>query len=183
VRPEIYCDGGVIARNPSEVGGTWAWCLVVDDTMKLYRSGVIVPVAGTVITNNMSELYAAIMAIETLPRGWDGTIRSDSRVTIGRISRGWNLRNVPEDLARLVDAVRTRLADEADLGFATFELVQGHPSREDLARGVGRKRNLPVSKWNVWCDRECNRVGAQYVAELSVKRKAESTNGCAPLPV
>lgn len=24
----VYCDGGVILKNPSEVGGTWAWCAV-----------------------------------------------------------------------------------------------------------------------------------------------------------
>ena len=65
---QIFCDGGVIGPNPSPIGGTWAWCWVHDDVMIKHEYGVVEPcdLGLTKITNNHTELLAAVRALESL---------------------------------------------------------------------------------------------------------------------
>lgn len=55
----LYCDGGVIGRNPSKFGGTWAWC-AVDETgaRVIERSDRIDCRPFQLITNNHTEQIA-----------------------------------------------------------------------------------------------------------------------------
>lgn len=160
---ELYTDGGVIGINPSGIGGTYAYCLIEDDKIILSDAGVIIPNSGNRITNNHSEFTAALMGLEALPDGWSGNLCSDSQVTLGRLRSDWKLNNVP---CEWVTRARNALAR---LGKVIPVLIQGHPTKQELNRGMGN-RGYPVSKWNVYCDHECNRVAKEYMKVHEVKQ-------------
>jgi ribonuclease HI len=89
---DVYCDGGVIGSNPSAMGGTWAFVLVFSEIINLVTkievpysiesSGVITPADVDLpsVSNNVSEIVAALNALEILPADWAGTLYSDSLV-------------------------------------------------------------------------------------------------------
>jgi ribonuclease HI len=163
----VYCDGGVIKKNPSPIGGTWAWCGVNSEGVRVVERGGVVPVNGIrLITNNHTEQMAICKALEEMPDGWSGIIYSDSQVALGRVLWGWSTKNLPQNV---ID--RTRAA-VARLGPLKGVLLQGHPTKADLERGIGAKRSLPVSVHNVWCDEECGRQSRAYVATLEEKENA-----------
>jgi len=163
----IYCDGGVLKVNPSPFGGSWAWCLVEAGAIVRSASGIILPSEcdGGPVSNNVSELRAAVEALESTPRKWGGTLYSDSQVTLGRLFKGWPLNGVPEELACRVKQFRQ---DLRDYPLIDPVLLQGHPTKADLACGIGHKRGLPVSRWNCWCDERCQQEAAKYLASLKV---------------
>jgi ribonuclease HI len=181
----LYCDGGVIGRNPSDIGGVWAWCLVDTLGALTMRRGFLVPptanqfahnailfaveqqLMGTDIhiehfpgsesvagrcSNNHTELYAMLDGMEHLPDGWEGSIVSDSIVTLRRM-RGESLLDpsqVPLALIERVGRANRRL------GRVEFLHVKGHPSKAAMKAGyIG---DHPVSKHQVWCDHECVRI-------------------------
>jgi len=153
-----YCDGGVIGPNPSERGGTFAWCHVdVDGKVVASNKGVVLPAKYNLpkITNNISELVAALHCIYALPEGWSGTFYSDSQVTLGRIFWGWAMNDVPEVLVK-----RSRGA-AAYLGKVRAILLDGHPTRAQLANGRGKRGNM-VSVHNVWCDKACGEARKEW---------------------
>lgn len=179
----LYADGGVLGRNPSQTGGMYAWRHVAaDGTVVREGSGlVLMPgdyTAATLmaqdvpfvymptkhtdgrpveyVTNNATEFYAVLDALEALPDGWSGNVCSDSSITLGRLCRSYALRNIPRLWVERGARVRQRL------GLLTPVLLQGHPTPDDLRRGVGAKRGYTVSEHNVWADRECNRLKALY---------------------
>lgn len=164
----VFADGGCIARNPSPIGGTWAWCAVDTAGQRvLCQSGVHVQPGGGV-TNNEMEYFALVDALATLADhapGWSGPVHSDSQVSIGRIFWGWRLTGIP-------DAWQTRLASALGrLGTLTPVLLDGHPTRAQLATGIG-KRGHPVSPWNVWCDRACREAGERYLTAARPREQA-----------
>jgi ribonuclease HI len=146
----LYADGGVIGRNPSDAGGTFAWCHVDEADQRIKAmSGVIRPWASMPrITNNLTEMVALVLGMEALPAEWDGTVYSDSQITLGRVFRGWKMDGIPFALQRRAITARQRL------GPVDFVLLDGHPTRAQLAAGIG-KRGQPVSEHNVWCDHAC----------------------------
>lgn len=148
----LYCDGGVINRNPSMIGGTWAWCGVDEEGNRVMREGgVVEPVDARPVTNNWTEQIAITKALEAMPDGWSGTVYSDSQIALGRVFLRWRTKNLPDNIKqRGIDALKR-------LGRVTHCLLQGHPTKADLVRGVGAKRGFPVSVHNVWCDEECGR--------------------------
>lgn len=170
----LYADGGVIGPNPSAIGGTWAWCQVNEiGASAVASSGVITPAQACmpVITNNLTELYAILEARESLPYAWHGTIYSDSWVSLQRVFLAAKLNNVPDWLvARL-----QRLQRDGWFADCSWQLLDGHPTKAQLAAGVG-KRGHQVSKWNVWCDGACAAAGLAFVAtqqkEHSYERQA-----------
>ncbi len=158
----VYCDGGVIKKNPSEIGGTWAWCGVNADGARVVEFGGVVPAPqGRKITNNHTEQIAICKALEWLPEGWSGTVYSDSQVALGRVFLNWATFNLPANIAQRCNAARLRL------GKLQFRLLQGHPTKAELATGWGNKRDLPVSIHNVWCDAECGRQAKAYLEQLT----------------
>ena len=155
----VYTDGGVVGRNPSDFGGTWAFVAVnVEDEEVFSRSGFH-QTEGQPTTNNHTELIAAIEALEAMPKGWAGTLVSDSEVTLGRIFNAWRMKNVPEDyVVRLRNAL-------SRLGKVKGMHVDGHPSKAHLAAGIGKRGN-PVSKWNVKADELCNMEVAKVKGKI-----------------
>ncbi len=112
------------------------------------------------VGNNVAELRAAVEALVVMPGDWRGTLYSDSQVTLGRLFDGWPLRGVPVDLAWRTQQLREWLRR---FGQVRGVLLQGYPTRADLERGVGKKRGLPVSRWNVLADRMCQERAALYL--------------------
>lgn len=160
----LFADGGVIGRNPSPIGGTWAWVAVdAAGDVVAQASGVLPAPPGSTVSNNFAEFAAAVQALEQMPDGWAGTLASDSAVTLGRLCSGWTLAGIPLAWVQRGAAVLQRL------GPITPLLLQGHPTRADLARGIGSKRGYPVSIHNVTCDRLCQEAGRAYLAEIDLK--------------
>jgi ribonuclease HI len=157
----VYADGGVIERNPSPLGGTWAWCHVDAVGARLAHGSGVLAVPGT--TNNVSEFAAAVLALEALPDGWAGQLCSDSQITLGRLCWGWTLTGLPLDWVHRGSVVLARL------GTLTPVLLQGHPTAADLRRGTGAKRGYPVSVHNVWCDAACQREAVAYRSRLALQ--------------
>lgn len=152
---DLYTDGGVIGPNPSAVGGTWAYCLVdAANQRPVCESGIITPGQAKLpaVTNNLTELYAIVRGREALPYAWTGTIHSDSWVSLQRVFLAAKLKNVPP---WLVDRLQ-KLQRDGWFGGCSWRLLDGHPTKAQLAAGVG-KRGQMVSVHNVWCDAECNR--------------------------
>jgi ribonuclease HI len=159
-----YSDGGVIATNPSPIGGSWAWCHIgAGDVVVAQASGILPAAPGAPVSNNVAELTAALRALAALPPGWAGPFYSDSQVTIGRIFWGWAWRGLPASWIGRKDAILARL------GPITPVLLQGHPTQADLARGIGAKRGYPVSRHNVMCDRLCTEAGRAYLSKIDPK--------------
>lgn len=154
----IYCDGGLIGSNPSTVGGTWAWiALDVAGERQAMSSGIYLGHA----TNNMMEVLATLQALEAVPAGWSGTIYTDSEIAAGRLTRGWPLNGCPPTWEeRRKQALRR-------VGEFHVVLVAGHPTGEDLQKGVSARNGRPVSRWNVFVDAECQRLAREYLQPLS----------------
>lgn len=156
----LYADGGVIGSNPSSIGGTWAWCLVDAAGQRICEySGVIRACDAGVpaVTNNLTELLALVNGLDALPSGWQGTVYSDSWVSLQRVFLAAKLNNVPP---WLIDRLQA-LQKSRKLAEMSYVLLDGHPTKAQLAAGVG-KRGHPVSIHNVFCDAECQRRARQY---------------------
>jgi len=155
----LYTDGGVIGKNPSAIGGTWAWCLVSPANQSRVNENCGTVLAGYLglptISNNVTELLAAVLGLEWLPGNMNVHLFTDSNVTLLRLTTGKGWKGVPEVLKARALAVRPRVASATLLG--------GHPNKKELATGV-RKDGFPVSIHNVYCDKLCN--------ELAKKAKA-----------
>lgn len=171
----VYADGGVLFHSRSPFGGTWAWRHVnrAGDVV-CQEAGVAVPrryarqqidrlldvpthVAPLeTVTNNYTELLAALHGLEALPDRWSGTVCSDSQITLGRISGQYRKMNgIPEAIQERLRVQRRRL------GEIRVRLLAGHPSKDDLTAGTKAKNGVlyPVSLHNVWCDARCTDLG------------------------
>ena len=40
---KLYCDGGVIGKNPSLIGGTWAYLTLVNNQLIYKEKGSVTP--------------------------------------------------------------------------------------------------------------------------------------------
>lgn len=158
VPDEVYCDAGVIGPNPSTKGGTWAWCWVKDKQIVRTASGVITPedVQMLIVTNNVSELFAAIRALESVPPTWWGVLHTDSLVTLRRITTGQKFNGVPPWMIKRSLTVRDTHRNYF------VQLVGGHPTTQELLLGKRVRNGLKVSKFNVWCDEECGRLARHF---------------------
>lgn len=150
---QLFVDGGVAVRNPSPFAGTMAFRHVKNGQVMEQGVAIITPQGAqlSAITNNLSEMLALIIGLESLPGHWLGTVYSDSQVTLGRAFWGWRWKNIPEWLHARYRFERKRLKHFDKFGVV---LLDGHPTRAQLLAGVG-KRGHPVSEHNVWCDRAC----------------------------
>lgn len=165
----LYADGGVILKNPSAIGGTWAWRRVwgvgttMEDKNPPSESGVITPSLAHMpaITNNLTEMLALLYGIEWLsPAARDVHVLSDSQNALGRLFWGWKWSNIPEWMHEIYRAQRARL-----IYWETFKitLLDGHPTKAQLAAGIGKRGN-PVSIHNVWCDQACRDQAERFMA-------------------
>lgn len=150
----LFADGGVILKNPSPVGGTWAYRHVADNDDVINEFAAVITLAEAkvkAVTNNQTEMLAVINGLAILPDNWIGTVCSDSKITLGRLFWGWRWSEIPLWLIEEHDRQRARLVH-----FEKFQvlLVDGHPTKAQLAAGIGKRGN-PVSEHNVWCDHAC----------------------------
>jgi hypothetical protein len=72
-------------------------------------------------------------------------------VTLGRIFQEWKLSNIPDGWYKRSQQAMLHLSQ------VESTLLDGHPTKAQLEDGTG-KRGGPVSRWNVWCDKECGRL-------------------------
>jgi ribonuclease HI len=155
----LYADGGVVRGK----GGTWAFCGVNAAGVRiLERSGVCRPWPDVGdVTNNHTEQFAIVSALAAVPPGWSGTLYSDSKIAIGRVFWNWRTENLPDRIAKMTAFVKGRI------GRVKPMLLQGHPTKIDLEKGYGKKRGLPVSIHNVWCDEACNEAKKVFYEVLN----------------
>lgn len=169
---ELYCDGGVISKNPSPIGGTWAFCLVGEKGLEWISSGYITPdeINSPTVTNNQTEMLALVHGLHALPDDFKGTIFSDSKVTLGRAFLGYKWENIPEWLHNEFreESKRLHLHDPKKI---KWTLLAGHPTKAQLQSGIGR-HGLPVSEYNVRCDEMCKIEAEQFLINLDYKLKS-----------
>lgn len=176
---DVYSDGGVIndgrgTPSRSVYGGTWAFVRVIRETGEYtVRSGLVDPRDGWggTVTNNVSELVAAVFAFEAVLEedpDWSGHWYTDSQVTLGRIMYGWAMREVPRWLQEAVRSLQRRMfihRSEDEPKPEGFH-VQGHPSPREIVLGVGSKRGAPVSVFNKYADEACQLEAQKYLAQV-----------------
>lgn len=105
------------------------------------------------ISNNFTELLAAVRGMQAVPLGWGGIIFTDSFVTLCRVRRTRKqakLKGIPQWLADELVLLKRSLGDYR------AELAKGHPTVKDLARG--HRYGIKASIHNVFCDRLCGQV-------------------------
>lgn len=133
----LFTDGGTLGANPSRRGGTWAW-VVVDP----YRDIRADSDCGTVVqkdfdsppefvTNNTSELLAAVLGMRALPDGWEGAVYSDSQTTLQRLAKARSGK-IAKMAGAPADLVEELYRHAARFGQFRSVLLAGHPTREDL---------------------------------------------------
>jgi len=129
----LYADGGVILKNPSIIGGTWAWILVDTDneTMIKAAAGAFPPslfreMGGAPVTNNQTEMFALLRGLLELPVYRPVAVYSDSMVTLGRLWNGYRWKNIPQLLHDWHKEVRAKITD-----WNRFQIIllSGHPTR------------------------------------------------------
>jgi len=164
---ELYVDGGVIASNPSMIGGTWACCLISERGFCHGHSGVVQPHEITnafeAVSNNQSEMMALLEGLRRLPEGFNGTIYSDSQITLGWAFMGWKWKNIPSWMTFVYQIQRKRLLKWDEIKYV---LLDGHPTKKQLEAGIG-KRGHPVSEHNVWCDEACRQAGTTFMESIA----------------
>jgi ribonuclease HI len=162
----VYADGGVIGRNPSAEGGTWAWCHVNTSRLVVPVVSVCIVASGKgylhprdaqteKVTNNQTEYWALLQCLKALPDGWSGPVYSDSAITLGRFGNGWKHDGIPGLWEVEMHEARQRL------GKLTWNLLDGHPTRAQLEAGKG-KRGGAVSVFNAWADARCTELAKEY---------------------
>lgn len=162
MRIEIYADGGVIGKNPSALGGVWAWCHVVGGEKVRQDSGLVRPemFQAVTVTNNLTEFLSLLYAVESLEDDWNELqICSDSSLTLSRFQDPWHagMAGIPQDLQRRACLWKGSTMVRELSARIGYTLLKGHPTKAELACGTA-KDGRPVSHWNMWCDAECNRV-------------------------
>lgn len=154
---QLFADGGVIGPNPSLLGGTYAFCHVHEGEMIHHGSGIITPEDAKVdrISNNFTECLAVLRALNSVPLDWSGTLYTDSKIAMVRITTGTGFKGLP-------DWFRLRLLKRRRNRKYKVVLVGGHPTKIELEQGFRKRNGFPVSKWNVWADKECQRLSKEF---------------------
>ncbi|MDR3572831.1 MAG: hypothetical protein P4L50_03135 [Anaerolineaceae bacterium] len=152
---QLFCDGGVVGKNPSEIGGTWAFRLLTDGIVTCEKSGHITPEDAQmpVVTNNLTEMIALIKGLQNTPTDWIGTVCSDSQVTLGRVFQGWKWNGIPLWMHKQFQQI---VKEHTNWDKIDYVRLDGHPTKEQLKSGIG-KRGGPVSIHNQWCDKACGK--------------------------
>jgi ribonuclease HI len=148
----MYADGGISAGGKAEFGA-WAYCLIdAEGKFVEWDYGVLLPACHGLahVECNAAEFYAFLRGLEALPDGWSGKVYSDSQNTLNRFFQGWQMNGIPENW-------KMRMTLLERLGTLEPILLAGHPTAKQLLQGWRQKgtKRYPVSKYNVWCDRQC----------------------------
>jgi len=193
----LFCDAGSISTriekdgkqiwvsNPSLIGFTWAWLLLDPDDSELARDSGFwlcpIEVDGVIwpAKSDMAEFWSVTAGLESLPDGFRAEILTDNLLTIKRMFWEWPTRSIPPSWVKRSALARQRLGRLWDTH------LNGHPTKEQLARGTGHSGAL-VSVHNVTVDRLCNEAKLAaweaYHAQATDRRGSEEegawhTNG------
>lgn len=142
----VYTDGASLG-NPGP--GGWAALIRTGGRVRELSGGF------RLTTNNRMELYAAIMALESLPAGADVRLYSDSNYLVDGITKGW----AQAWRAKGWRQTKTRPTPNADLWQRLLAAIEqrnvhwvwvrghaGHPENERvnaLAQRAASRRDLP----------------------------------------
>jgi len=162
---DLMCaDGGIIGKNPSKLGGTWAYVLVLPSGETIIKGGVILPnqLGVEKVTNNQTEMYALLMGLAGLPRDFTGIVMSDSMVSLGRLFLGYKWNNIPPVIHSKFREVCDHLRNWE---YMSHTLLDGHPTKAQLEAGYGKRGN-PVSIYNVMCDNLCRQYSKDFMKGL-----------------
>jgi len=129
----VYVDGLAEPTNPGT--GTYGYVVFQNDTKLVEGQGL----AGYNVTNNFAEYVALVEALAKLKElriEGDVTVRSDSQLLIGQMSKGWAVKGGGY-LEKLKEA-RDLLGE---FGSITFEWVPREKNQEaDLLSRIAYER-------------------------------------------
>lgn len=174
VMTNLYTDGGLVLRNPSTIGGAWAYVITDQNDEEMLRaSGAIKPmdIGMEAVTNQYVELLAVYIGMQQLPDGFAGKILLDSDVTRYRLDRAkrGRFRGIPAEFEAKI------LAQMARMGDYKLILLQSHPKLAELEAGISTT-GRPVSKHNKACDYLCRgttkRLQAEHERWLKARNQA-----------
>lgn len=155
-------DGGTVGANPSKLGGTFAYYWLDNKGNRIREEwGLLEPedIGMDRLTNNVSELMAALRLIASLPKGWEGTLYTDSLITLRRITTSHKFNGVPPWMIKWCKELRK------DHKYKVI-LLAGHPTRADLKRGYKERNGHPVSIHNQWADKKCTELSKEFQLRL-----------------
>lgn len=193
----LYCDGGVLGKNPSEHGGVWAWRLVNDqpgNNIVHERSGLLVPP-----TSDKLAMVAILWAIQVSPTRADITWRkfagsegvafrcSNNHTemwavldALSHMPDGWSGRLVTDSAVTIKRLQPDTLLNPRDVPIEFIQLIaRTHqrlgPVQFDHVKGhpsradlkAGHRNGRPVSIHQVWCDLECTRLQKIAMARIN----------------
>ncbi len=158
---KLFTDGGTVKKNPSLLGGTWAWCLVSGDEVVTSACGVVGPfdLGSNLVTNNDTEAFAAIRGLQFMwdkfQGEWTGEWWTDSKVTLHRLSTSDPL-NLPAWARRRIMSLRKKRT-------WTTVLCAGHATKRELEQGFRERNKLPTSVWNNYVDEMCQQAAWDFL--------------------
>ena len=167
----LFTDGGIIGKNPSSIGGTWAYVLLENGKPIGKGSGILTPedIGCSFVTNNVTELYALAMGVLSVPSGSSVNVYSDSQISLCRMfNRNPKMNGVPDWVEE--EAIRAR--EHLKTLDHAYSLLKGHPTKAQLKAGFGKSGSF-VSIWNVYCDKQCSRLAKAF----QVQQKQEEDTG------
>ena len=130
---EIYVDGGVVAKNPSKLGGTWCYVWVDKKGFKIkHECGLLLPkdLGVKAVTNNHTELYAAMQGLLSVQDYyWRGVIYTDSKITLQRITYSNSFKSITDFMRECVQELKKDRLWRVGL-------LKGHPNKKDLIIGI-----------------------------------------------
>lgn len=161
----MYADGGISQAGKAPFGA-WAYCLV-DEAGEYVECdyGLLLPAAHGLeyVECNAAEFYAFLRGLEALAEyageTYAGNVCSDSQNTLNRFFGDWRCNGIPIDWIARRNALLLRFR----FARLTPVLLAGHPTKAQLQEG--KKGEFPVSKHNVWCDRQCGEVIRAHKAD------------------
>lgn len=179
---QVFADGGPVGRNPSPIGGTYAYIIRFrlpkwTEWIEYRRQvGFIAPSASMeVITNNVCELVAVctgiIESFSLLEEPTDVLeVFSDSEVTLLRLFGNVKVDGLPPYARVLFKDARFILRNLGQR--ANYTLLQGHPTIGELQDGVG-KSGRPVHALQHEMHGACSKLQEQVKKALKNNRKGD----------
>jgi len=108
------------------------------------------------------EMYALVQGLWLIDCDETFVVYSDSDITLGRAFRSYGWANIPRSLYEEFGAAVRRLKK---WDVAQWHLLDGHPTRQQLITGVGKRGHL-VHIENVRCDEMCTREAKHFIEGL-----------------
>lgn len=113
------------------------------------------------VENNITETIAILLALETLPLGWTGTLYGDNLNSIRRARE-------PRKIKKVVPSfIREAMVAACDKVAVQYVLLGGHPTKQELIDGR-RKDGAMVSKWNVMADKLCCIAAENHIRQQEI---------------